>query len=593
MYVVEEHLRVLDSLDESSSLEELVKLSSVNRMHLIKRVMELHIMGLVERKGDVVRLTEAGRLLRDAFREAGIKVSDPWVNSSIIYALELTRETEYVPDEWRELLSSRGFIKDGGLSDVASKVLQAYSLARPLIYLTPEISEFIQGLPSGPAFYDDLVAFRDALGYGNNVIHALEASRLLRISPPIKGKATYVVTDVGRKIKEAIKEMPIYSSVLLIDEEVVNALTSKELDTFKEHQYESMHLREAGSITEVGRRLVEGFNLQVRRAKKILPVQLTLNELSLLKAVKELYDKNPESAVESMLREASGVGETIGEILHFLEAVGLVKRIEIKSKDAYTLTTEGEEVVKRLGNADTDILSPAVKACTYALAGYPPSPEWVILGREEGLISSEITSRGDFIIDLSTRLIRTPFLTIYDSLLLHKTPAKGMRLKDAVKAVADELGEEDDIVMKYLGYAEFKGLVEVIPNDYIILTNAGRLAKDMISLGKTEEIIKMRVSITPTLYKVLTVIKDNLTELKKVWAKGDIKRVVVEETTIIYNNLKGLTSISVEEVKKTVNALRGLGLLGRVGVTEAGEKLLQLGELLENERRNLREEYFK
>ncbi|MCD6340425.1 MAG: DUF505 family protein, partial [Desulfurococcales archaeon] len=80
----------------------------------------------------------------------------------------------------------------------------AYSKARTLIYITPEIAEFLLSLPPGPAPYDELVRLKDTGGYSAHVVNALEATRLLKISSPMKEDSIYVLTPLDRRVRKAL-----------------------------------------------------------------------------------------------------------------------------------------------------------------------------------------------------------------------------------------------------------------------------------------------------------------------------------------------------------------------------------------------------
>jgi len=592
MFVIKQHMEILLKIGGSTTVDNLTSTARLPRNRVLKNVMELHVMGLVNREGDIIRVTGAGEILIDAWKLAGEReFEDPWLNSAIIYALHIGASTGYLPNEWVKLLEPRGLTFNGEVVEAGKYVIESYRKARPLIYITPEIAEFLTGLPDGPAFYDALVSYRDSMGFGNNVIHALEASRIIKISPPIRGKATYVVTQVGRKVKDALMRIPLYSSVILIDEKTVEALEKDYLEEWEERRFEDLNLRHGRKITDAGRSLIEGFAAQTASLSRILPIHLTREDVEVLKTVSAFSSKEAELCVIEKIKEESGIGDA-AERLHMLEAVGLLRRLEVKGRDTYALTEEGKEVVKKFGELGKDISSDAVKACSYALSGEPPSPQWVEKAKELGLVSLDITGRGEYLLYLSSRMRRVPFLMYHEAYLLHIMPAKGMPLEDAVRKVGESLGKPSKEVRRFFGYAEFKGYLEILPNDYIVMTDLGKIIKDVITLGKTKELIKARISITPTMFKVLHIINSNIKELRKVWSKGDAKRVVNEEAAVIYNNLKGITSVSLEEIKKAVTMLRGFGLLGRTGITEAGTRLLFLGELLQKMSSELRRTYF-
>ncbi len=579
MFVRINHAKILRKLREERNADKLSTSNIVVRREFSRTVMELHIMGLVKISGNNIIITPAGERIVEAYEAINIpedKIPDPWINSAVIYALELAELTEHVPKLWKDMLEARG-LWDNGITKAAVSVLEAYRSARPLIYITPEIAEFLIGLPPGPAPLDELIAFRDSGGYGHNVVNALEAIRLLKISPPTLEGSTYILTPVGRKVRRALLRTPIYDSVILIDERIVDLMQRENLSEAEVSELERMHLKSGTKTTSMGEELVESYKEQTKAEDVIVPFSISVEELTVMKIIEEFAKKYPpEEPVPTYNDLKDKVpGVNLGEILNLLEAKELVKRVEKRRKDTYELTGTGLEVLSKFRDLNRDITSSAVKSATYTIVGRPPKTEWVKEGRELGIVFNDITERGWFLINIAKRVHKKPFLTMYDTNIVHKVPAKGMRIDELARSVAHTLNTDESGVIKAISEAESKGLVDVLPNDVVILTLLGKVIKDVISMASTDELLKSRISITPTHYNVLLIIKENIGNLKKLYAQKDMKTLINEEVKIIYNNIKKVTSISLEEIKKTLQQLRAYGLLGRTSITEAGELLLK------------------
>lgn len=579
MFVRINHAKILRKLREERNADKLSTSNIVVRREFSRTVMELHIMGLVKISGNNIIITPAGERIVEAYEAINIpedKIPDPWINSAVIYALELAELTEHVPKLWKDMLEARG-LWDNGITKAAVSVLEAYRSARPLIYITPEIAEFLIGLPPGPAPLNELIAFRDSGGYGHNVVNALEAIRLLKISPPTLEGSTYILTPVGRKVRRALLRTPIYDSVILIDERIVDLMQRENLSEAEVSELERMHLKSGMKTTSMGEELVESYKEQTKAEDVIVPFSISVEELTVMKIIEEFAKKYPpEEPVPTYNDLKDKVpGVNLGEILNLLEAKELVKRVEKRRKDTYELTGTGLEVLSKFRDLNRDITSSAVKSATYTIVGRPPKTEWVKEGRELGIVFNDITERGWFLINIAKRVHKKPFLTMYDTNIVHKVPAKGMRIDELARSVAHTLNTDESGVIKAISEAESKGLVDVLPNDVVILTLLGKVIKDVISMASTDELLKSRISITPTHYNVLLIIKENIGNLKKLYAQKDMKTLINEEVKIIYNNIKKVTSISLEEIKKTLQQLRAYGLLGRTSITEAGELLLK------------------
>ena len=579
MFVKVNHAKVLRKLKEEKSADKLSASNIITRKEFSRTVIELHIMGLVKIRGDNIIITPAGERIAKAFDAINIpegEIPEPWINSAVIYALELAELTGYVPKIWESMLKTRG-LWNNGLTEAAIEVLRAYRSARPLIYITPEIAEFLIGLPPGPAPLDELIAFRDSGGYGHSVVNALEATRLLKISPPTSGGSTYILTPVGRKVRRALLRTPIYDSVILIDERIVDLMQKENLSEAEVSELERMRLKSGSETTKMGKELVESYKEQIKAEDIIVPFAISVKELTVMKVIEEFARKYPpEEPVPtySDLRDKVP-GINLGEILHLLEAKELVKRVEKRSKDTYELTNIGVEVLSKFRDLDRNITSSAVKSATYTITGRPPKAEWVKEGRELGIVFNDITERGWFLINTAKKIRKKPFLTIYDTNIVHRVSAKGTKIDELARNIATILSTDEEGVIRAISEAESKGLVDVLPNDIVVLTQLGKTIKDVISMASTDELLKSRISITPTHYNVLLIIKENIRTLKKLYVQKDMKTLISEEVKIIYNNIKKVTSISLDEIKKTLQQLRAYGLLGRTGITEAGELLLK------------------
>ncbi len=583
--VRKEHAIILRELRNCRNVNDLIAREVIERSRFSRRIMELYIMGLLKKHDGNVELTEAGVHLLNAVEKVDIdRVPDPWIDSRIIEILDLAITTGYLPDPWIRLLEERGLWGGGELSEAGREVYKAYGKARTLIYITPEIAEFLLSIPPGPAPYDELVRLKDAGGYSAHVINALEATRLLKISPPTKEGSIYMLTPLGRRVRKALFKIPIYDSVILIDEHIVDVFLKSKRSAAEETELKTMHLIGSdGKPTEAGHELTSGYRESRATQIRITPLSISLEEIGVLRVISELINKLPDRpypTLDDIAKNSSNRGK-VGILLHLLESKELVVRYEYKGKDTYKVTELGESVLRKLGNLDHNITSSATKAVNYALVGRTPKPEWVSEARKLGLIHNDVTGRGWFLLELSARVIRKPILTRYDALIIEKVPSKGIVFKELASWLVNE-GVDERFVEYALSECESKGYVEVLPNDYVTLTEVGSLMKEVVTSAVTKELTRSEISITPTLYNILCIIEKNLPELKKVWAKGDGRKLVNEEAKVIYNNLRNIASITLDEVVKAVIQLRGYGLLGRAGITSAGRKLLEAGTKLRN-----------
>lgn len=439
-------------------------------------------------------------------------------------------------------------------------------------------------LPPGPAPYDELVKVRDSGGFGDSAVKALEATRLLEITPPGKRGPIYALTRRGRKVRAALRRLPVYDSVILIDDRILNLLRKGKLSNEELAELSIMHLVGKGGVTEFGREMEEAASIS--EEPLIPPIGFSRDEMLTLKAVKEGQSKvlpsepaPTEDHIAKVLAEIGEPLEKLGALLKLLEAKGLIERVEIKNKDTYALTEHGEWMLSKIG-AEGWLPSDAVKAATYAFAGKAPKPEWVMIAREYGVVINDVTSRGEALVNLSARLMRRPILTRYIAAVLVKTPGKGAARDVVVREVQEWLGFEEEVILRAITEAESMYYIHVYPNDFVVLTEAGTLMKDVVTSGKTDEFLNHEISITPLHYHVLRTFNENIDAIKKIWQEIQKVDKFSEEVALIYNKIKRYTSVTLGEIEKALTQLRGYNILGRYTITSAGKKLLTAGEAL-------------
>ena len=208
-----------------------------------------------------------------------------------------------------------------------------------------------------------------------HVINALEATRLLKVSPPTKEGSIYMLTPLGRRVRKALFKIPIYDSVILIDERIVDAFLKSERSVAEETELKTMHLIGSnGEPTEAGHELTAGYRESRALQAKVAPLSISLEEISVLKAISKLINRLPDRpypTLDDIAKNLSNGGK-VGILLHLLESKELVMRYGYKGKDTYKVIELGEAVLKKLSNVDRNITSSATKAVNYALVGRTP-----------------------------------------------------------------------------------------------------------------------------------------------------------------------------------------------------------------------------
>lgn len=565
MYLKKRHLEILREMKKTESQAEIeTKLPEEFQI----RAIELYILGFAELEGGKIRLTEAGKRLLGITDSLNLdELPDLIADTEIMKMLELFDETGKAPENWLEKLKERKLADEKGLTEFGKAILKVYRTTHPVVYLTPEIVSFLRGMPKLGTL-DELVAFKNSRLYSDNIVNALQAMRLLLISPPTeKGKA-FATTPAAKLALKAISMIPVFTRAIIFREEDFEALKSGKSNI----ELESMGLSDERGTTEFGRAIMGTYEAIGRVEEKVLPIYLLGDELAVLKAIEEIekkYEINPDVLpTEKEICKRANVKD-LGAILHLLESKELIERKLVKNRDTYWLTEWGKEAMK-FGTVSPD----AMKAVTYAESGDVPIAEWIIKAQEENVVKVGVTEKGRFYLKLSRSIRRKPFITRYDSLILAKVPRKKYINKDElVDLVREYVGDDEKEIIRAIGEAEAKGFVVELQNSMVKLTELGDKIKTALENAKLQEIVKVKFSITPTFYNVLRAIYENIETFNRIWKeKGEVKGYKMEEVDVIRKHL----SLSDDEIKKALTMLRQLGFLGSKSLTGAGRILVEV-----------------
>ncbi|NJE04393.1 DUF505 family protein [Thermococcus sp. MV11] len=564
MYLKRRHLEILREMKKTESQAEIeAKLPEEFQI----RAIELYILGFAELEGGKIKLTEAGRKLLEITDSLNLEeLPDLIADTEIVKMLELLEETGKIPGDWLEKLKERKLADENGLTEFGRALLQIYRETHPVVYLTPEIVSFLRGMPKLGTL-DELVTFKNSRLYGDNIVNALQAMRLLLISPPTEKGRAFATTPAARLALKAISMIPVFARAIVLRKEDFEALKAGRSNA----ELESMGLSDEKGTTEFGKAMMETYEAMGRIEEKVLPIYLLDDELAVLRAIKEIegkHETNPEILpTEKEIARRVEV-EDLGAILHLLESKELVERRLVKNKDTYWLTEWGREAIE-FGTVSPD----AMKAVTYAESGDVPIAEWILKAQEEGVVKAGVTDKGRFYLRLSRSIRRRPFITRYDAAILAKTPRrKYVHRDELVELVRDYVGGDEKEITRAIGEAEAKGFVVELQNGMVKLTELGERVKTALENAKLQEVVRVKFSVTPTLYNVLKVIYENIETFNRIWKeKGEARGYKMEEVDVIRKHL----SLSDDEIKKALTMLRELGFLGSKSLTEAGKVLVE------------------
>ncbi len=526
------------------------------------RLLELYILGFVD---DGFKLNKSGKKLVELIEKISKNIEslpDVFADSEIIKMLELGVKTGYLLDSWKEILEERCLIKDGEVNEFGRELLKIYRETHPRLYINEEIIKFLNILPE-VGEYRELVACSSGF---KNVVNALQAMRMILISPITIGKA-FSKTESAKlaiKLSKFIDKGPV---VLSANEATLLRIGKGEKDVEKTLIEKGMW---NGEITEFGKLALDTYDAMGVEKNKIAPTYLLDDEIEVVNTLKEIerIHKNTPSILPTYneLEKRTKVRD-LGEVLHLLESKEIVRREYINGKDTYWLTKW--KTIASMGTFTSD----GVKALTFALSNDVPAVEWVKKAKEEGLIRNGITNKGREILKFVENLKRKPYLTKYDVAILAKIPRNYIHRDEMINLVEDYIGGDENSIRRAIGECEAKGFIEELQNNMIGLTELGKGMKKVVELAKTEDLLKVKFAITPTTFNVLKVIHDHINVFNKIWKESsEIRNYKQDEIDFIKSKL----SLSEDEIKKALTLLRVVGLLGRKSITEAGKVLVSL-----------------
>ncbi len=542
-------------------LEAIKKIRDVKDAKEIDRgvLLELRILGLVDVVDGKLRFTKAGGMLAKLLDKIELeRLPEVFVDTEIIKMVELAIETGWIPGEWMEMLEERQLAKDGRVIETGREMLRIYRSSHPNLFISQELLDFVSGMPKVGTL-EELVGYKETLGYGENVINALQAMRILMISPKTDGKAfaTTKTLDYVLEIARMIRRLE--RPILIRGREFRMLKAGKTSEELME-----MGLSDEEGTTELGSKVADTYESLGVRESKLYPIYVLEEELEVLKAIVEVERINEHTPdvlpTYSEIRKRCRVGD-LGEVLHILESKEFVERKLMKDKDTYWLTEWGRGVIEH-GTVTTD----GMKALTFPMAGDVPTYEWVMRAKEEGLVKAGITKKGRFMLRLTEGIRRKPYLTKYDVAILAKMPKGYVHREELVERVLEVVGDEEGI-RRAIGEAEAKGFVTELQNHMIKLTKLGRIMKSVVEYAKTSELLAVKFGVTPTTFNVLKEIVENIELFNRIWKE--------ESRTDEVEFLKRRLSLSEEEIKKSLIVLRNLGLLGKRSVTKAGRLLVR------------------
>ncbi|WP_457755229.1 DUF505 domain-containing protein [Thermovibrio ammonificans] len=377
--------------------------------------------------------------------------------------------------------------------------------------------------------------------------HLLEAYRIWkeRSFKPVKSMNVEIVdAELLRGIEEVWKHHEQDPSTLPTVDELVHYLFYKPLKEYK-------HLLE-----HYGRRLYQDLGYQKKEEIR--------KKFSEVKTVEELFKSFYEKGNEWYKK----MYDIVQESLYTLEAFNLVRAEEHEGKKVHYLTDYGKKVLEDMKKRGfREIPAVAVKAITITNKEFAsPNVDWYNKGVNALLIGGGApTEAGKMYADMAYEIRRLPHITRFELQVLHKLPEKGFFVKDLYQHFDETWHEEIEYALNKL---EARGYIDILQNEAIILTEAGKLIKRALS-GTPEGLAN---PITPLAVRVLEALR-----------KVGTLYVKEQKIRILPKNIKEaikLSGLDPESFEREMVILRASNLVGKNSINEAGLLILEALEKL-------------
>ncbi|SNZ09430.1 hypothetical protein SAMN06265182_1523 [Persephonella hydrogeniphila] len=521
----------------------------------------------------------------------------------------------------------KGWLKK--INNYASSVYEIYRNSKPRIEISRELGHYIASMPTGPAetkMLPEHGRFPLILESMRLISFSVPNSDVYTLSG--LGQAVQkVVQTMAPSLETVINEDYMYALLKVLDRGI-EFLTPQETELLEELAF----IDSEGNILPAGEHLLEVYRLWSERSyRPVKTFNLETIDEELLIGIEKVWEKNKtnpdviptaEEIVHylmekplkeykhligfygRMINQAMGyqkkeelkkkwaelftiedlfkhfwekgnqwyekLYDTVKESLYSLEAFNLIiSEVDEKSgKTVYKLTPYGKKVLKDIKEKGIrEIKATGVKAVTITKTEFgAPNYNWYKDAVDEHLIGGGYPTKSGLLYEeLAYSVKRLPHLTRFELMVLHKIPEYGMFL--------DELfGEFDETLKEEIQYAvnklEARYILDVLPNNALRLTEAGKLIKKALS-GVPEGIAN---PVNPVIVRILQAIK----QVGNLYVKEKRIRILPKN----WEEAIKLSGLDKEIFEKEIAVARLAGFIGKTSIHESGIEILKAVELL-------------
>ncbi len=521
----------------------------------------------------------------------------------------------------------KGWFKE--INEYARAIYDIYTKAKPRLVISKELGSYIASMPTGPAetkMLPEHGRFPLVLESMRLISFSVPNSDVYTLSG--LGQAVQkVVQTMAPSLETIINEDYMYALLKVLDSGM-DALTPQEAEVLEELAF----IDAEGNILPAGEALLEVYKLwSEREYRPVKTFNLETLDEELLIGIEKVWEKNktnPEIVPTAeeivhylmekplkeykhliefygrMINQAMGyqkkeelkkkwaelftiedlfkhfwekgnqwyekLYDTVKESLYSLEAFELVKsEIDEKTgKTVYKLTNHGKRVLQDIKEKGVrEITSTGVKAISITKTEFgAPNYHWYEEAVNEHLVGGGYpTKSGQLYEELAYSVRRLPNLTRFELMVLHKIPEYGMFLDELFKEFDETLKEEVQYAVNKL---EARYILDVLPNNGIRLTEAGKLLKKALS-GVPEGIAN---PINPVIVRILQAIK----QVGNLYVKEKRVRILPKN----WEEAIKLSGLDKETFEKEIAVARLAGFIGKTSIHESGLEVLEAVELM-------------
>ncbi len=409
-----------------------------------------------------------------------------WIGSEVIAMLDAAKKGGRITEVSLNILKERGFAtyeKQKGyyiINEAGKEILRIYRDASPMLEISYKLADYIRSIPSGPAYTSNI----KINGYYE---HLLESMRLIAYSVP--HSEVYTFTALGQAVKNAlelggfVKDGHTFSTGIMLE---LSKMADGE-DVSKEAAYRLQtlgYIDSEGNLLPAGEWVLEAYRLWKNESREdIWSLKITQKGSELLslliEADKPLGVEELEEKLKKIKPQKFKIKEyNLEEELMILEAFDLVEpAFSPEGKRTYKLTKYGVMAADDRRKKKSAVSSVSVKSITMTRKTFSaPNIEWFTKAKDEGLIGSrEPTRSGYMYAFMAENIERKPHINRSMAELFKQIPERGKTTEDILSKANDET--EKKLIAEILDTLEAEELIEILPDDNIILTDAGKEMK--------------------------------------------------------------------------------------------------------------------